>query len=61
MKASREKPLGPFGAKGVSEAGIVPVPAAVANAVADAIGARIRSLPLTPEKILAAIKGLRSA
>ena len=44
------------GAKGVSEAGIIPIPAAVANAVADATGARIRSLPISPEKILAAIK-----
>ena len=49
-------PAGPYGAKGVSEAGIIPIPAAVANAVADATGVRIRSLPISPEKILTAIK-----
>ncbi|MHC5037951.1 MAG: xanthine dehydrogenase family protein molybdopterin-binding subunit [Planctomycetota bacterium] len=49
-------PEGPFGAKGVSEAGLIPTPAAVANAVADAIGRRIFSLPLTPEKILNTIR-----
>ena len=49
-------PAGPYGAKGVSEAGLIPIPAAVANAVADATGARIHSLPISPEKILAAIK-----
>ena len=49
-------PASPYGAKGVSEAGIIPIPAAVANAVADAIGTRIHSLPISPEKILTAIK-----
>jgi xanthine dehydrogenase molybdenum-binding subunit len=49
-------PEGPYGAKGVSEAGIIPIPAAVANAVADAIGVRIHDLPLTPERVLAALK-----
>ncbi len=51
-----DDPEGPFGAKGVSEAGIIPIPAAVANAVADAIGVRIREMPLTPEAVLAAIR-----
>jgi len=46
---------GPFGAKGVGEPGLVPVAPAVANAVYDAIGVRIRDLPITPEKILAAL------
>ena len=45
-------PEGPFGAKGVGEAGLIPVPAAVANAVADAIGVRPRSYPLAPWKVL---------
>jgi xanthine dehydrogenase molybdenum-binding subunit len=49
-------PEGPFGAKGVSEAGLIPTAAAVANAVRDAIGVRIKDLPLTPERVLAAIK-----
>ena len=45
---------GPFGAKGIGEPSIVPVPAAVANAVCDAVGARIFDLPLSAEKILMA-------
>ncbi len=48
---------GPFGAKGVGEPGLVPTAPAVANAVFDAIGVRIHSLPITPEKVLAALKG----
>lgn len=46
---------GPFGAKGMGEAPLIPTAAAIANAVADAIGTRIYSLPLTPEKVLKAI------
>lgn len=45
-------PEGPFGAKGVGEAGLIPVAAAVANAVADAVGVRPRSYPLAPWKVL---------
>jgi xanthine dehydrogenase molybdenum-binding subunit len=45
-------PEGPFGAKGVGEAGVIPVAAAVANAVADAVGVRPRSYPLAPWKVL---------
>ena len=47
---------GPFGAKGVGEPGLVPTAPAIANAVYDAIGVRIRDLPITPEKILAALR-----
>ena len=46
---------GPFGAKGVGEPPIIPVPAAVANAVADAIGARIYELPLSAERVARAL------
>jgi len=46
---------GPYGAKGMAEAPLIPTAAAIANAVADAIGTRIYSLPLTPEKILRAL------
>lgn len=48
---------GPFGAKGVGEISMDPVAAAIGNAVADAIGARIHTLPITPEKVLNAIAG----
>jgi len=49
-------PLGPFGAKGLGEAGTIPVSAAVANAVHDAVGVRLRELPLTPERVFEALK-----
>lgn len=49
-------PEGPFGAKGMAEATTVPTAAAIANAVADAIGVHINSLPITPEKVLQALK-----
>jgi xanthine dehydrogenase YagR molybdenum-binding subunit len=44
---------GPLGAKGIGELGATGVAAAVANAVYDAIGLRVRDLPITPDKILA--------
>jgi CO/xanthine dehydrogenase Mo-binding subunit len=47
---------GPFGAKGVGEPSCVSIAPALANAVCDAIGVRILDLPLTPEKILRALK-----
>jgi len=43
--------IGPFGAKGLGEIGVVAVPAAIANAIYDATGARIYSLPATPERV----------
>jgi len=49
-------PHSPFGAKGIGEAVLVPVPVAIANAVYDAVGVRIKNLPITPEKILNALK-----
>ena len=48
-------PIGPYGAKGCGEICMDPTAAAIANAVADAIGARVTSLPITPEKVLRAI------
>jgi xanthine dehydrogenase molybdenum-binding subunit len=47
---------GPFGAKGIGEPGCVPTAPAVANAIHDAVGVRIKDLPITPEKVLAALK-----
>lgn len=46
------EPCGPFGAKGVSEVATVPATPAILNAVADAIGVRFYTLPVTPDKIL---------
>ena len=50
------EPAGPFGAKEVGEGATLPVLGAIANAVADAIGVRIFELPITPERVLNAIK-----
>jgi CO/xanthine dehydrogenase Mo-binding subunit len=47
---------GPYGAKGLGEGGIIPVAPAVANAVAWCTGARVKSLPLTPEKVWRALQ-----
>ena len=46
---------GPYDAKSVGEMPVYPVAAAVANAVADATGVRLRDLPFTPDKVLAAL------
>ena len=51
-----QDPEGPFGAKGMGEASLLPTSAAIANAIEDAIGVRIKELPITPEKIIKAIK-----
>jgi len=48
-------PAGPFGARGVGEPPIIPAPAAVANALQDATGARLTELPLSPERIALAL------
>ncbi|MBI4334630.1 MAG: xanthine dehydrogenase family protein molybdopterin-binding subunit [Chloroflexi bacterium] len=47
---------GPFGARGVGEPPTVPVAAAINNAVYDAVGVRLTSVPLDPAKIVAALK-----
>ena len=49
-------PRGPYGAKGLGEMGLVPTAAAIANAVKHATGARISRIPLTPERVLSAIR-----
>jgi CO/xanthine dehydrogenase Mo-binding subunit len=58
-----EKPAvdGPFGAKGIGEPPCVPGPAAIANAICNAVGVRITSLPITPEKIRAALRAKEAA
>jgi len=47
---------GPYGAKGIGEPGCVPSAPAIANAIYNAVGVRIKDLPITQEKVLAAIK-----
>jgi CO/xanthine dehydrogenase Mo-binding subunit len=49
-------PVGPYGAKGVAEPALVATAPALANAIYHAVGVRITSLPITPQKILAALK-----
>ena len=50
-------PSGPFGAKEVGQGPLLPIMPAVANAVYDAVGVRIDEVPITPEKILKALRG----
>ncbi len=47
--------LGPFGAKGVGEPPVVPVGAAIANAIYDAVGTRVTHLPITSERLFSAM------
>lgn len=49
------EPSGPFGAKGVSEGTQLPMAPAIANAIYNALGVRIKELPITPDKILTAL------
>ncbi len=51
-----DDPDGPYGAKGIGEPGCVPTAPAIANAIYDAVGVRITDLPITPERVLKAIK-----
>jgi CO/xanthine dehydrogenase Mo-binding subunit len=55
----RPEPKGPFGAKGIGEPSLLPTAPAIVNAVQDAVGVRIRDLPITPEKILRALEEKR--
>ena len=50
------EPSGPFGAKAIGEPGLIGVAPAIANAVADATGTRLREIPMTPERVLRALK-----
>lgn len=53
------EPTGPFGAKGVGELAMIGTAPAITNAIYDAVGVRIRSLPATPEKVFRALHGLQ--
>ncbi len=52
-------PHGPFGAKGIGEPTTIPTAPAIANAIAHAIGVRIKDLPISPDKIVQALKEKR--
>jgi len=54
-------PQGPFGAKGVGEPAMVPVPAVINNALYNAVGIRFHDMPITPEKVLKALKEKEAA
>ena len=47
------EPLGPYGAKGIGEIGLVPVAPSVASAIRDALGISVRELPIKPDSIIA--------
>ncbi len=51
---------GPYGAKGLGEGGVLGIDAAIADAVYDAVGVRIKDLPITAEKVLKALKEKQS-
>jgi CO/xanthine dehydrogenase Mo-binding subunit len=51
---------GPFGAKGIGESALIPVAPAIANAIYDAVGVRIKDLPIKAEKIYLAMEGMNS-
>jgi len=51
---------GPYGAKGVGEIALVPVAAAISNAIHDAVGVRCFTLPITPERLFNAIRTQKS-
>ena len=50
---------GPYGAKGIGEGGVVAVAPAVANAIYNATGVRIKDLPLTPERVWRALEAAK--
>jgi CO/xanthine dehydrogenase Mo-binding subunit len=54
--ADSYEPTGPFGAKGLGELNMDPTAAVISNAIFDAVGVRIRDLPITPEKVLRALR-----
>jgi CO/xanthine dehydrogenase Mo-binding subunit len=50
-------PDGPYGAKGVGEPPVIPCPATIANAIADAVGVRLTEIPISPQAIVARLTG----
>ncbi len=56
IEVRTDEPEAPFGAKEASEGLLSPTAPAIANAIYDAIGVRIKDLPITPEKLLKALR-----
>ncbi|MCY4489330.1 MAG: xanthine dehydrogenase family protein molybdopterin-binding subunit [Deltaproteobacteria bacterium] len=54
-------PEGPFGAKGIGELAIVGIAPAIGNAIHDALGVRLKELPLFPERVLEAVESQRKS
>ncbi len=52
---------GPYGAKGLGEHCLIPTAPAIINAITDACGAKVRHMPATPDKVLAAIRAAKAA
>ena len=52
------QPDGPFGARGVGEHTMIPAAPLIANAVDDAVGLRMKSMPITAERIALALNGI---
>ncbi|MFQ6111545.1 MAG: nicotinate dehydrogenase medium molybdopterin subunit, partial [Nitrospinota bacterium] len=50
------QPDGPFNAKGLGEAVLTPTAPAISNAIFDAVGVRMNYMPITPERLLSAIR-----
>ena len=59
IEVKTDDPIGPFGAKEAGEGTLLSPAPAIVNAVYDAIGIDFMELPITPEKILAALKEKR--
>jgi CO/xanthine dehydrogenase Mo-binding subunit len=53
-------PNGPFGAKGIGESALIPVAPAIANAIYDAVGIRIKDLPIKAEKVYFGLHGFET-
>ncbi len=49
------EPEGPYGAKGMGEVGLNPLAPAISNAIFDAVGVRLQTLPMTPKRVLEAL------
>jgi len=54
-------PEGPFGAKGIGELAIVGIAPAIGNAIYQALGVRLKDLPLFPERVLDAVESQRKS